>query len=116
MDGVDDLTGELCGPFFVTFRLLDDGKLITTETGDHILRPDPAAEAIGCFLDDSIAGEMTMQIIDILETVQINKMEGEASVSGSGFHQSFREMFVKQRAVWQIGQGVMLRHVEDAGF
>ena len=51
----------------------DGDEFVAAKSGDHVVMPNGAPEAIRDALEDVVADGMTLAVIDALEAVQIEK-------------------------------------------
>jgi hypothetical protein len=115
-DGLDDPVGELRGIFVARHVRLQDGKLVAAEPGDRIGFPYERAQPAGDLDQELVAHLMAESVVDVLEGVQINKVEREGPVAAPGAGDLAAQPIGQQRAVRKRGQRVMMRHIEEVIF
>jgi hypothetical protein len=102
---LDDLGG-------VLDRGLDDGELVAAEPGDEIAGPDAFLEARGHRFEQLVADHVSERIVDALEFVDVD-VEHRQVLAFDDIDELLLEPFVEQRAVWQVGQRVVMRKMPD---
>ena len=100
-------------------RLIDaglhDGELVAAQTRHRIGLADFVAQAPGHRLQQRVTDRMAERIVHLLEVVEVEAQHGAGFVS-SAARDGLAQPVVKQHAVWQLGQRVMMGHVGDFGF
>ena len=91
----------------------DDGEFIAAQTRDGIGFARAATQPLGNELQQFVADRMPERIVDTLELVEIEAKHRQALPA---FHalEFVLQPFAQQRAIGQICQGIMARHVADA--
>ena len=56
---------------------------------------------------------MAENVVDLLEAIEIEAEDGEALARAARLVERRRQVLVERRAVRQIGQGVVMRHMGD---
>ena len=70
-------------------------------------------EALGGLAQERVADVMTEHVVDRLEAVDVEREYGEAVARHRGQVDGSADAFVEGRAVGQIGERVVMRHVGD---
>ena len=91
----------------------DDGEFIAAQTRDGIGFARAATQPLGDELQQFVADRMPERIVDTLELVEIEAKHRQALPA---FHalEFVLEPFAQQRAIGQVCQGIVTRHVADA--
>ena len=89
-----------------------DGELVAAEPRDGVAPRERLRPAAAQLLQQRIADGMTERVVDFLEMVEVETEHRELVVA-LGKVQRPLQPLAEQRAVRQIGQRIMARHVED---
>ena len=66
-------------------------------------------------LQQRVANRMAERIVDALKMIEIETMHGELVAAPADPAEQFVQALVEQYAIGQIGEGIVMRHVGDAG-
>ena len=89
-------------------------ELIAADTRDRVLFAQRLLHACRAGAQHVVASFMAEGIIDVLETIQIEKQDRNLVVLAFGMRQRLVQMLDEQEAVWQAGQFIVMRQMEDA--
>ena len=113
-----------CGPNFFNrgrnsieaFLLIEqqDYKLIAAQSDNRIRRAQASHHARGHFLQQFVADIVPEAVVDQLEIVEVDESNGHPPVVALRVENGLRQPVLEQAAVWQAGQGIMVRHETDA--
>ena len=84
-----------------------NGELVTAKAGDVIALAHELPEASGRFDEQLVAGGMAQRVIDLLESVEIDKEHGQGMVAAPHARQCLLGSFDEQLAVGQAGEWIM---------
>ncbi len=91
-------------------------KFIAAQARDHIAGRGIGFQGFGHQAQDFITDRMAEAVIDLLETVQIDHMQGERRVLLDGALRFFKQAGLEEGAVGEAGQGVIMRQIGDLVF
>ena len=93
----------------------DDGEFVAADAGKEC--------ALACLFEafrqlpqQRIAGRMTENIVDALEAVEVDAEHRKALAGGPGEIEHGVHALVECRAVGQVGQRIVMRHMRNLGF
>ena len=95
---------------------LDQGELITAQSGEAAQAPAVGAQTVGNRHQQTVTGLVTELLVYFLEVVQAAAEDGHATLAPAGISQNAGQLLLQHAAVGQAGQGVVLRHVQQVGF
>src|SRR5205085_1048776 len=112
-DALDDVARKCghCRRIAVVAKLYDR-EFVAAEPGDGVVLADAFAEPAGDLLQQGVTDRMAQRVVDILEVIEIETKYREL-ITALGEAERLFELFAEQRAVGQIGQRVMTRHMKD---
>ena len=90
-------------------------EFVAAETSGHAAGGKKFVQAIGDRAENGVAGRVPMQIVDRLESIEIDLDHGEAVCAGA-FRQGGLERLVEQSPVRQPGQRVVTRRLLSQRF
>ena len=90
----------------------DDGELVAAHARDHVELARAAAQTLADQLEQLVADMVAERIVDALEVVEVETEHREALAALDALDLVI-ELFEQQRAVGQVGQRVVARHVRD---
>ena len=108
----DDLLRQRGGIAGIDDRGLDDDEFVAAGPRDGVGLADEAAQAVGNDLQQLVAGGMAEGIVHRLELVEVEMMHRHHLLVLVVAHRLLQPL-VEQRAVGEIGQAVVMRHVLD---
>src|SRR5690606_4457415 len=76
-DPLDQLSGEMPGLTRALQRNLQDRELVATQTGDDIRPAQTARYSVRNHLEHDVAGRMAERVVDLLEAVEVDIVDGE---------------------------------------
>jgi hypothetical protein len=91
---------------------LNDREFVATQPCDKSIAFHATAQRGGDGFQQFVADHMAERIVDALEFIDVQIEHGQLLVRRDPCKLLF-EMLAKQHAVWQIGQGVVMRHMGD---
>ena len=91
-----------------------DREFVAAEARDHVLRADAAEHAAADLLQQAIAHGMAERVVDRFEVIEIEQKDRERLGAAAGEH--LLDLLAEHRAVRQIGQRIVPRHVGKARF
>jgi len=91
---------------------LDDGEFVATQPGDEVGAADATAQADSHGSQQLIADHMSERIVDAFEFVDID-IQHRQLFARSDAKQFLFQLFVKQCAVRQVGEGVVVGEMCD---
>ncbi len=94
--------------------LQQQGELVATHAGHGVVVIDTAQQALGHVLEHTVAGGVAEGVVDRLETVQVEEHQHHPGLLPLGLLQRVVQAVLEQRAVGQVGQGVVVRQAVDA--
>src|SRR5882672_12038217 len=89
------------------YRLQYHDEFIAAEARDGVDSADDAAEPLRNFLEQFVARTMAQGVIDGLESIQIQKHQGERLATSVGKRYRLADPVFEQGAIRQSGEGVM---------
>ena len=95
---------------------LQHREFIAAETGDGIGIAHDQAQPVGNLDEELVAGLVTKPVVNVLEAVEVDEMEGERAVAAPRAGDLATQPVGQQRAVRKVGQSVVVRHVEKMIF
>jgi hypothetical protein len=93
---------------------LDDGELVAPHARDAVLGAQLGTQTLGHDLQQFIAGGVPQAVIDILEMVQVQQIEGEGGVVAAQARQFPIEGLAQEVAVGKPGEGIVEGQEMDA--
>ena len=90
----------------------DDGKFVTPEPSNGVGFSGAAAQPVGNKFQQFVSDRVSQGIVDAFEMVEVEAQHCQALAAFDTL-QFLLKPFTQQDAIWQIGQGVMPRHVSD---
>ena len=93
---------------------LHDGELVAAHARDGVGLADAGSQPRRHHLQQLVAGGMAQRIVDVLEEIEIEQMDGN-DVAALDAGQRVLQPLVEQHAVGQAGQRIVQRHVRDLG-
>ena len=105
--------GEPLGNFGLRAGRRDDGELVAADAGQEgalAHRLQPARD----FAQQRIAGGMAEHVVHRFEAVEIEAQHGEALARARRQLHGGSDAFVEGRAIGQLGERIVMRHVRDA--
>ena len=112
-DFVIDLIDEIGDVVRVADRGLDDREFVAAEPRDEIGLPDALAQPRGDALEQFVADGMPERVVDALELVDVDIENRELLATVDALELPF-ELLVEQRAIGQVGQGVVVGEMHHA--
>jgi len=109
----DELGGEVAGLARMRDIHLDDCELVAAEAGHQVALAQIVFEPLSDHAQELVADRMPERVVDALEMVEV-EAEHRNLVVAVGKVQCLLELLAEQDSVWQIGERVMARHVEDS--
>ena len=79
---------------------------------EHALRR--GIEAPRCLAQRLVAHRMAEQIVDLLETIEIDAKDGEAATAPAGIVEDPQKLVIHRGAIGQVSQRVVARQMQDA--
>jgi len=92
---------------------LNDGEFIASEPRHGIRAAHFAEQAIGNGLKQSIADSVTESVIDVLEMIDVETMDGDRRAVARRSSQGLLQPVMKERAVGQAGQRVVMCEIVE---
>jgi hypothetical protein len=80
---------------------LNDGEFVASETGERVPGPQKVRQAAGHLLDEIVAGRMPVGIVDVLEAVEVEEVDGDAALHPAEAADLVIEPLGKDQAVRQ---------------
>ena len=94
-----------------------DGKnheFVAPQTGDRIAGAQHASQALGDAAQQLVADGVAERVVDHLEAIKIEEQQQTALVVALRLFHGVLDAVVKQQAVRQAGQRIMMRHVIES--
>ena len=107
------LTGDPDHLLRVVHPSQDHGELVPSEPRDGVAGPQTTAQPLGHLAQDLVPGLVTLGIVDVLETVQIDQKQGRAPAAVGIGAEMVVETLVQQFPVGQPRQRVVEGTVPD---
>ncbi len=104
--GIADFLGQRPGIGALGQFALQDRKLVTAQATNQIGIANALLDALAHFDQETVADRMTQRIIDVLEAVEIDIVQGKARRAAAGSNERLPEPVDKGRAVGQAGQRI----------
>ena len=105
----DEVGGDPLGPFGALDVAQHDNEFVATEPGHRISFPNRAPEALRDLLKQFVPGIMAVGVVDVLETIQVQKQQGEAFPVFPGTFQCLLDQVVETDAVRQLRERILQR-------
>ena len=93
----------------------DDGELIAAHAGNDVKLARATAQAFADELKEFVADMVAERVVDALEVIEVEAEHRQALAALDALDLVI-ELLEQQRAVGQVGQGVVARHMRDAFF
>ena len=93
----------------------DDGELVSAHASDDVELTRAAAQALADELEQLVADMMAERVIDALEMIEVEAKHRQALATLDALDLVV-ELFEQQRAIRQVSQRVVARHVRDTFF
>ena len=93
--------------------MLDDRELIPAQPGDRVARRDECAQPVGGRAYHLIAGQMAVDVVDLLEPVEVDHQHRRRAAAPAGIGEHRGQPVGEHRAVRQVGQRVVFGKVTD---
>ncbi len=106
---VDDLDDTLClsfGILIVRHMPFDDRELVAPESGDDVLAAGDRFHALAHLLQQLVAGDVAIGIVDRLEAVEIQHMQREPLAAAATVADAIGHGLFERIAVGQAGQRI----------
>ncbi len=113
---VDDLAAHAANGFVVALERQYDEKLIATVAGLHLGVGQRCGQAVGDLLQNEIAHEMTVLIVDRFEAVEVDHEHGELGMLAFGVRKCLFQLDEQGAAVGEAGEGVVHGEAADRAF
>ena len=113
VDRVQNAVGHVDGVFVARDACLQDCELIAAKAGDRIGVTHDRAQPVGDLDEELVADLVTQPVVDVLEAVEIDEMERKRAVAAARAGDLAAQAVGQQRAVRQVCQHVVVRHVEQ---
>ena len=93
---------------------LQHHELVAAEARDHVARLDDGAEPVRHFLEQLVADGMAERVVDRLEAVEIDQVDGDAVLGLVRFLEHPGDAFAELGAIGEPGQFVEFGEMRDA--
>ena len=93
---------------------LNQGELVTTQTGQCAQAAAMAAQAVGQCEQQLVAALVAELFVDALEVIQADAEHGDAALQAAGVFENLVELLLQLLAVGQAGEEVVLSHAQQA--
>ena len=93
-------------------RGLNDGEFVASQPCDEVAAVDALAETLGYRFQQFVADHMSERIVDALEFVDVD-IQYRQLLAGCNMIELLFQPFVKQCAIGQIGQRVIMCEMSD---
>ena len=110
----DDALGERAGLLGVAQGVLQHHELVAAEAGDDVGAAHGRAQAVGGHAQQLVAAGMAQRVVDLLELVEVDEVDGERPAAAQADHGSVH-LVAEQRAVRQAGEGIVAGELVDLG-
>ncbi len=110
-----DLAGGDGGCVLAVLHRQDQGKLIATEAPDGIPRMHALDQSAAELAQQFIADRVGQRVVHVLEMVEVDEQDGDHQAAVRRLFQGLCEGFVEQCAIWQAGDGVVVRQMLEVG-
>src|ERR1035437_1800109 len=91
---------------------LNDRKFVASQPGNEIRLPEAAAQPISHRFQQFITDRVPESVVDTLELIDVD-VEHRQLLAALNPLQRLFELLTKQRAVWQVGQRIIVRQMRD---
>ncbi len=95
-------------------RLAQNRELVAAEAGHGVLRANGALDARGHLAEDLVAGAMAKAVVDALEAVHVEEVDGRGVVAAAAIDR-VRQPVTEEGAVGQPGERVVERQPLELG-
>ena len=116
LDGVDQAAGQHARSAREFRRKLQNGEFVAAEPGDLVRVPDGALQTAGDAFQKLVPDRMTERVVDVLEAVEVEKVDGEVFPAPASPDERFLQLLAEEDPVGQAGEGVMMRLVANGRF
>ena len=113
--GLDDASRQTRGPGHVLQAGLDHGELVAAQAGHGVAFAHAAAQPLGGHAQQGVAQRVAQGVVDGLEAVQVDEVDGQLITVASAAGQGVGEVLLEEDAVGQLGQRVVVRQPRDLG-
>jgi hypothetical protein len=94
---------------------LENSEFIAAESRDHVMGgANACAQTLRHAFQDSVADRMAERVVHRLEAVEVDAMHREGPAMAPAVGEGALQLLAEDRAVAEIGQRVVVRHVGDA--
>ncbi|MCY1276714.1 hypothetical protein D9M70_253820 [compost metagenome] len=116
----EDLLGDLDRPhqrlFAVALARQQQGELVAAHARHGVVVAHATGQALGHFLEHAVAGGVAEGVVDRLEAVEVEEHQHHPFLVPLGVLQGGVQAVLEQRAVGQVGEGVVVGQAVDAPF
>jgi hypothetical protein len=113
VDRVQNAVGHVDGVFVARDARLQDRKFVAAKAGDRVDVAHDRAQPVGDLDEELVADLVTETVVDVLEAVEIDEVERKRAVAAARAGDLTAQAVGQQRAVRQVCQDVVVRHVEE---
>ncbi|MCY1304949.1 hypothetical protein D9M70_547240 [compost metagenome] len=102
--------------FGVRAVFAQQGELVSAHARHGDVFREGIAQALGCLLQQLIAGAMAEAVIDVLEVIEVEQHHRAGRLIRPGARQGVANAVDEQQAVGQAAQGIVERLVKQLAF
>ena len=113
VDRLQNAVGHVDGVFVARDARLQDREFVAAKAGDRVGVTHDRTQPVGDLDEELVADLVTQPVVDVLEAVEIDEVERERAVAAARAGDLTAQAVGQQRAVRQICQDVVVRHVEE---